>query len=159
MMPVMESVMTLPIDLSDVPTVEFDQLDLPMRLLIEAECALVLIRGATAVEKRTLEAQFWNTFEGTSEQGVAVLLRFWALVDTFQSRRFKAMFLNRGYDLIGAAVASAAKLRLNSEWGFNPQRLMWAMEQVMELTGTQEMNVKIRPSRRGVISSQDQAAA
>lgn len=115
------------IDFSDVPRAAADDLALAIRVMIEAERALMLVRGATRADRAEIEAAFWQEFEGDTAAGVATLIRFWSLVDAFQSRRLRGLFMQRGYELLGPAVKAAASLRLNLDWGFNPQRLIWAI--------------------------------
>ena len=115
-------------DLSDIPQVREQDLALVMQVAIEAERSLILMRGVTPADKRVIEDAFWTIFDGSTAQGVVTLVRFWCLVEAFSTKRFHALLLNRGFELIGPAVAAAAKLRLNVDWGFNPQRLFWAIE-------------------------------
>lgn len=120
--------MNVSFDLSDVPYVSELELNIPMKILIDEERALVLLRGASAADRQRVEQRFWETYKGPAARGVATLLRFWSLVEVFSSRRFKALLLGRGYNLLGHAAGAAARLRLNAHWGFNPQRLLQAIQ-------------------------------
>lgn len=124
--------MTKPIALDDVEPVSEFELALPMKLLIDAERALCLMRGSTIEDRRIVETAFWDSFNGSTRRGVAILVRFWCLVDAFSAKRFKTLLLSKGYQLIAPAVAAAAELRLNANWGFNPQRLLWAIDAQIE---------------------------
>jgi len=124
--------MSLPIDLTDVPKVSVFELSRPMKILIDKERALVLLKGASVDDRRVVEKAFWDSYRGETSRGVATLLRFWCLVEAFSARRFKAILLHKGYQAIGPAVTAASKLRLNVHWGFNPQRLLWSMEQILD---------------------------
>lgn len=115
------------IDLSDVPPVSVDNLAFVIGLMIEAERSLMLLKGATKADRALIERAFRLNFEGATAVGVATLLRFWSLVDAFQVRRMRALFMQRGYEILGPAAKAAASLRLNMDWGFNPQRLIWAL--------------------------------
>jgi len=122
-----ESVMTCGFDPTDVPTVTLAEMWLVMRAAIEAERGLVLVRGATAEDVRTIEAAFWRTWRGNTARGAAILLRFWRLAEAFSSRRLKDRLMADGFAGLEPALAAAAGLRLNATWGFAPQRLVWEM--------------------------------
>lgn len=122
------------IDFSDVPPVAEDDLALAIGVMIEAERALMLVKGATRADRTTFEAAFWHEFDGETAAGVATLIRFWSLVDAFQSRRLRALFMQRGYEVLRPAIKAAASLRLNLDWGFNPQRLIWAIGPAQPVT-------------------------
>jgi len=124
--------MSLPIDLTDVPLVSEFELSRPMKVLIDKERALSLLKGASVDDRCVVEAAFWDNYRGETSRGVAILLRFWCLVEAFSAQRFKAILLHKGYQVIGPAVAAASKLRLNAHWGFNPQRLLWSMEEALD---------------------------
>ncbi|SDP50684.1 hypothetical protein SAMN04488061_3223 [Filomicrobium insigne] len=114
-------------DLSDVPRAASADLWLLIQIMVECEHGLLFLRGVTDVDRAKIEDRFWNDFEGGTERGVVALMRFWCLVDIFQSRRLRALLMARGYDIFYPAVVAAARLRLNLHWGFNPQRLIWAL--------------------------------
>ena len=116
--------MAATLDLTDVAPVAPHDMALLMGLLIESGRALILTRGATPDDKKTIEALFWERFEGETAHGVATLLRFWSLVGVFSSRRLKAVLLARGFALLAPAGEVAARLRFNAHWGFNPQRFL-----------------------------------
>ena len=117
----------MPFDLTDVPRVAHEDLALAMRLMIESERASLLFRGAGKADRAPIEAAFWREFRGETATGVAALMRFWALVDVFQSRRLNGLLLARGYALLAPAATAAARLRLNIDWGFNPVQVEWAI--------------------------------
>lgn len=114
-------------DLTDLPRTAPETLALAMRLLIEDGRALILIRGASNDDRQRLEQRFWQRYDGETSEGVAALIRLWSLVEVFQSRRIRALFLERGYALIADAVRIAGEQRLNITWGFNPQRVLIAL--------------------------------
>ncbi len=119
--------MTRAFDPTDVPTVTLAEMWLVMRSAIEAERGLVLVRGATADDIRTIEAAFWRGWRGDTARGAAILLRFWRLAEAFAGRRLKDRLMADGFAGLEPALAAAAGLRLNAGWGFPPQRLVWAM--------------------------------
>jgi hypothetical protein len=118
--------MTRAFDPTDVPTVTLAEMWLVMRCAIEAERGLVLVRGATADDIRTIEAAFWRGWRGDTARGAAILLRFWRLAEAFAGRRLKDRLMADGFAGLEPALAAAAGLRLNAGWGFAPQRLVWA---------------------------------
>ncbi|MGD9785322.1 MAG: hypothetical protein AB7E80_06730 [Hyphomicrobiaceae bacterium] len=119
--------MTTAFDLTDLPQVPQSALALAMRLLVEDGKGLIVSRGASADDRAQLEASFWQAFDGETEVGVATLVRLWSMIDVFQSRRMHALLLDRGFALVKDAVAVAASMRLNIDWGFNPQRFLLAL--------------------------------
>jgi hypothetical protein len=121
--------MAATLDITDVAPVAPHDMALLMGVLIESGRALILTRGATPDDKKTIETLFWERFEGETAHGVATLLRFWSLVGVFASRRVKAVLLARGFALLSPAGEVAAHLRLNAHWGFNPQRFLNALGQ------------------------------
>ena len=143
------------LDLNDVPVVRERDLALVMRVAIDNERALVLTRGSTPEDKHVIERAFWNEFDGSTAQGVVTLIRFWCLVEAFATKRFRAMLLNRGFELISPAVAAASKLRLNLNWGFNPQRLFWAMN---EVSASPQNVTKLQPKKLLAIPAKKLAA-
>lgn len=119
------------LDLSDVPAVSSAQLGGVMNILVSQGRAGVLFRGPDATDRAEVEAAFWQTHDGATADGVATLLRFWALVDLFQNRRMATVFRNRGYAILAVAAQAASNMRFNANWGFNPQRFMWALDASM----------------------------
>ena len=107
--------MAISFDQSDVPLVRSSDMTIALRAVVEAG------RGA-----------FWKTYQGEAAQGGITLLRLWCLIDALQTRRLKARLFDRGFSFLDAAVLAAADLRLNLEWGFAPQRLIWAVNRAEE---------------------------
>ena len=114
-------------DTTDLPMVRRAALALAMHLLIEDERGLILLRGATAADRASLEAKFWDCFDGDTREGVATLVRLWSLIDVFQARRLQQLLMARGFRLVQSAIKVAASSRLNLQWGFNPQRFVTAL--------------------------------
>ncbi len=132
------------LDLHDIPMAREQDLALVVRVAVDLERTLILMRGPTSEDKREIEREFWNVFEGETADGVVTLVRFWCLVEAFATKRFRAMLLNRGFELIAPAVAAASTLRLNMHWGFNPQRLFWAINEANKMPA----NVTKLPTRK-----------
>jgi len=132
--------MTINFKLSDVPAVDATELGAAMRMLIEKGQGLALLKGLSEGEFRDLEDEFWTHFEGSNEARVAVALRLRALIGVFGSRRLKSLLLERGFRLIAAAVREAARLPLNTRFGFNGQKLLMALDRVT-LRQTRELQL------------------
>lgn len=116
------------IDLTDVPRVREKDLALAIRAMLKTGQAPALIKGLSRMDRRAIEAAFWVQFEGATATGVATLIRFWYLVEAFQARRLRVLLSLRGHAVLRAAATAAASHRLNLNWGFSPQRLIWAIE-------------------------------
>ncbi len=120
--------MTVNFNLADVPVVEASELDIVIQMLIEDDQGLALLRGLKEEEIRRIENGLWTDFQGDDEARLAVALRFRALLAVFASRRLKALFLDRGFRLLAAAVREAARRPLNIRFGFNSQQLLLALD-------------------------------
>jgi hypothetical protein len=116
------------LDRCDVPQVSAELLALPMQAMIAAGRGLVLLRGISDPELRTVEHAVWDKLDGTSADKVATLLRFRCLVGVFATSRLQQLFLRRGLALMGPAMEVAAEMRLNVQWGFNPVKFQRALE-------------------------------
>jgi hypothetical protein len=106
--------------MSDVPLVASHELLIPMQHLIDTERGLGMLHGLSDAELRAVDQAVWDALAGDAIRRVAVLLRFRALIQVFKARRLAELFLHRGFLLIAPAVHVAARMRLNTEWGFNP---------------------------------------
>ena len=119
------------LDLSDVPAVSSAQLSDVINILVSQGRAGVLFRGPDADDRAEVEAAFWEIHEGSTADGVATLLRFWALIDVFKNKRMVTVLRNQGYAILSAAAKAASTMRFNANWGFNPQRFIWALDASM----------------------------
>jgi hypothetical protein len=119
--------MTISFDQSDVPLVRSSDMTIALRAVVEAGRARVFFEGADASDRGLIEGAFWKSYQGEAAQGGITLLRLWCLIDALQTRRLKARLFDSGFSFLDAAVIAAANLRLNLEWGFAPQRLIWAV--------------------------------
>jgi hypothetical protein len=119
------------VDRSDVPLVASHDLLVPMQHLIDTERGLALLNGISNAELREVDHAVWDALEGDAGRRVAVLLRFRALIQVFKARRLAELFLHRGFMMIAPAVHVAARMRLNSEWGFNPLRFERALQDLL----------------------------
>lgn len=121
--------MTTTLTLSDIPAVDAEMLRNAMQILVDNGRGLALLNGLTSYDRDRLEQQFWSTFEGSRLTGRAVLIRLDELIRVFSCPRLREMMLDNGYALIWQAIALAATMRLNAEWGFNPHKFVWALRQ------------------------------
>jgi hypothetical protein len=119
------------LDRSDVPLVASHELLVPMQHLIDTERGLAMLNGISNAELREIDHAVWEALRGGSERRVAVLLRFRALIRVFKARRLSELFLRRGFMLIAPAVHVAARMRLNSEWGFSPLKFERALQDLL----------------------------
>lgn len=140
--------MTRTFDQSDVPLVGTREMAIALRAVVEAERARVFFEGADDSDRGMIEGAFWKIFDGEAAQGGIILLRLWCLIDTLQSRRLKARLLDRGFEFLNSAVAAAADLRLNLDWGFAPQKLIWGIDRAEAMQRTrQPLRVDLRVVR------------
>jgi hypothetical protein len=115
-------------DATDVPRVAPRDLNRPMQILIANGHGLALLKGLSRSEFRQLECVLWNEFDDDPGTRLAVALRFRALVDVFATQRLKDLLLERGFKVITAAIAETSTLRLNTRFGFYPQKLLLAID-------------------------------
>ncbi|MCL4766459.1 MAG: hypothetical protein KJZ80_09525 [Hyphomicrobiaceae bacterium] len=119
-------------DPSDVPAVAAENIAAPMRRLIAESRGLVLLRGMTPEDAALVEASLRQRLGKEPSRELAALMRFRALVDVFASRRLRELMLERGHEVIAPALQTAAQLRLNLKWGFNPQRFTRALTALLD---------------------------
>jgi hypothetical protein len=118
-------------DLSDVPTVEANDLAALMRTLIENGRGLVMLRGLEDEDLSTVQAEAQRRFHGEPQQALAVFVRFRQLVEVFGARRLRNLMMDHGHALMAPAIAIAASLRLNANRGFNPQRFVLSLHDAL----------------------------
>jgi hypothetical protein len=118
-------------DLSDVPPVAPTDLAAAMRVLIDNERGLVLLRGLSDGDLSLVQSELQRQFQSEPQRALAVFVRLRTMVEVFSARRLKDMMLDRGYALLAPAIAIAASLRLNANRGFNPQRFMLSLQEAL----------------------------
>ena len=118
-------------DLSDVPAVAATDLAAAMRVLIDNERGLVLLRGLSDGDLGLVQSELQRLFQSEPQRALAVFVRLRTMVDVFSARRLKDMMLDRGYAVLAPAIAIAASLRLNANRGFNPQRFMLSLQEAL----------------------------
>lgn len=129
-------------DLSDIPAVTAEELSVPMQYLVQTGRGLAMLRGIGEADLREVETMIWSHEDIAAERRMAVAVRFRSLIAAFAARRLQQLLLDRGFPLIAPAIAAAASLRLNQKWGFNPQRLLAALQ-----ASVGEVEVSARPYR------------
>lgn len=119
-------------DLTDVPTVAAEDLAAPMRRLIAEGRGLVFLRGLTTEDARIVEDCLRQRLGKKPSRELAALMRFRALVDVFTCRRLGELMLERGHEVIAPSLQTAAEMRLNLKWGFNPQKFQRALSALLD---------------------------
>lgn len=114
-------------EISDVPTVAASELETLVEVLVSCGHARAVFKGHDTSIRKDVEAAFWAEFRGSTAEGVAVLIRFWSLIDVLSARRLARVVLEQGFAVLKPLARSVAKLRLNANWGFAPQRVLWAL--------------------------------
>jgi len=117
---------------SDVPTVTADDLAAPMRQLIAEGRGLVFLRGLMPEDAKAVETCLRQRLGKEPSMELAALMRFRALVDVFACRRLNELMLERGYEVIAPTLQTAASMRLNVRWGFNPQKFYRALSALLD---------------------------
>jgi hypothetical protein len=140
-------------DLTDVPAIASADLAASMQALIADGRGLVLFRGLEDADLDTVQAELKRRFHADPQTALAVFVRFRHLAEVFSARRLKELMLERGFALIGPAIAIAASLRLNANRGFNPQKFLLALQD------TQTDNVVPMPPRERALPESELLAA
>lgn len=123
--------MTTVVDTSDVPTVTVRELALALNLYVADGATLAAPAESAESALRRVEQTFWQFCPRDRTRKVAVLLRFRSLIGACEARRLKALLDSYGQDAVLHVLAAAAKLRLNTKWGFNPQKLARIVESAL----------------------------
>jgi hypothetical protein len=118
-------------DLTDVPAVAPTDLAAAMRVLIDNERGIVLLRGLSDGDLTLVRCELQRLFQSEPQRALAVFVRLRTMVEVFSARRLQEMMLDRGYALLAPAIAIAASLRLNANRGFNPQRFMLSLQEAL----------------------------
>lgn len=140
-------------DLTDVPAIASADLAAAMQALIADGRGLVLLRGLEDADLDTVQAELKRRFHTDPQTALAAFVRFRHLAEVFSARRLKELMLERGFALIGPAIAIAASLRLNANRGFNPQKFLLALQDA------QTDNVVPMPPRERTLPENELLAA
>jgi hypothetical protein len=124
--------MTVILDFTDLPRVTAGELELPMRHLISSGRGLALIRGLSEAELEEIDHMMWDESEGGDPvQRLATVLRFRALAQVFASERLQNLFLQHGLPLLPSILETAARMRLNVQWGFSAHKFARALQEAI----------------------------
>ena len=123
--------MTARVDLTDVPTIEERDLALALRMMLAEGRYLAGAQDFSEDDIRRVEQAFWSRRAGTHSDKVAVLLRLRSLISVFCTRRLKELLTQYGAHAVPYALQIAAKMRLNTKWGFNPQKFARALQEAL----------------------------
>lgn len=152
--------MTALIDLNDVPHVAPQDLMRIMQTLIATENGLIFLKGINEETRTALEDAIWTTFADEPEHRLAIMVRFECLIELFASRRLRDQFTAHGLALLGPVFAVAADQRLNTNWGFNPQKFLMTLLEKLNSAPQGEVDTKIRlPAMRASQHEGTQLAA
>ncbi|MEO1205754.1 MAG: hypothetical protein AAFV45_05425 [Pseudomonadota bacterium] len=136
--------MKIPFDIADVPTVAADRMEQALNQMIATGHTSVLFKGHSRSAREQFEDHFWADFEGSTAEGVAILVRLWSLIDVLQSRRLARILLSNGFAVLQPLARAAANLRLNANWGFAPQKVVWWVSSQRALTNSTKVRLKAR---------------
>lgn len=115
----------------DVPTVKtVDLMGAVRTWLGEASrgpVALAAMEGRKIGWEHSLERRIADSWGGDTERSLAIILRLRCLQAVLTCKRFQANFKGGDEAWLYAAVAAAARMRVNADIGFSPVRLAWAI--------------------------------
>jgi hypothetical protein len=97
-------------DLSDVPAVAPTDLAAAIRVLIDAERGLVLLRGLGDGDLSLVQSELKQLFRSEPQRALAVFVRLRTMVEVFSARRLQEMMLDRNHAVLAPAIAIAASL-------------------------------------------------
>lgn len=129
--------MTVTVDLTDVPEIESRDLALALRLMLAGGRVLAAAHEFAEHDIRRVEQAFWSAKDGCHSSKVAVLLRLRSLISVFGNRRLKELLAAYGASVVPHALQIAAKMRLNTKWGFNPQKFARELHLALANTAAQ----------------------
>ena len=115
------------VDLTDVPVVTPQDLGEAVRVLASAGIPLIASRNISEDRFRAVEQAFWQGFEGSRELKTAILLRIRALSEVLGSRRLNKFVSDHNSGMLRMTLKVASGMRLNTKWGFNPTKFMFAL--------------------------------
>lgn len=119
------------VDLTDVPVVAPQDLGEAVRVLAAAGIPLITSRDISEDRFRAVEQAFWQGYDGSREVKTAILLRIRALSEVLGARRLNAFVSNHNAGMLRMTLKVAAAMRLNTKWGFNPTKFMFALTEAL----------------------------
>ncbi|MEL7048052.1 MAG: hypothetical protein AAFO75_03670 [Pseudomonadota bacterium] len=123
-------------EMSDVPAVSETRMFAALELLIATGQTSVLFKGHDTEVRSLFEERFWQEFHGNTADGVAILIRLWSLIDVLQTRRMADRLMKTGFNILKPLAQAAASIRLNTSWGFAPQKVLWVVDNHTTLSET-----------------------
>lgn len=123
---------TAAIDLTDVPLVALRELATALKFLSEDAQLLVRPEVLTEGDLRRVEQSFWQRCNRDRARKVAVLVRLRSLLEACRARSIQALIAVHGQAAVFEALAVAATMRLNTNIGFNPQKLARAVQSALK---------------------------
>jgi hypothetical protein len=119
------------VDTSDVPRVGARELALALKILSAGNGLLLPTVTLSDEDLRRVEQDFWQISPRARVRKVAVLLRFRSFLAACQTRHVSQLIARHGQAALVIALESAAKMRLNAKWGFNPVKMARAMSEAL----------------------------
>ena len=121
--------------MTDVPFVAPQDLGEAVRVLAAAGIPLITSRHISEDRFRAVEQAFWQGYEGSREVKTAILLRIRALSEVLGARRLNAFVSDHNVGMLRMTLKVAAAMRLNTKWGFNPTKFMFALTDALSAKG------------------------
>ncbi len=120
------------IDLTDVPLVAMRELATALKFLSADAQQLMRPEHMTEDDLRRVEQTFWQRCNRDRARKVAVLVRLRSLLEVCHARSIQALIAVHGQAAVLEALAVAATMRLNTNIGFNPQKLARAVQAALK---------------------------
>lgn len=120
-------------DATDVPFVAAADLAAALSILSPAGRHARMPRGLNEQDFARIETRLWGDDQNSGTR-TATMVRLRCLAETLGMARFTRLTGRHGAGILEPLLAAAATLRLNAERGFNPNRLMWAIEDNVKST-------------------------
>jgi hypothetical protein len=118
------------LDTSDVPYVGARELALALKILSAGNLLLPTVTLSDE-DLRRVEQDFWQISPRARVRKVAVLLRFRSFLAACQTRHVSGLIAHHGPAAVVIALETAAKMRLNAKWGFNPVKMARTMSEAL----------------------------
>ncbi len=116
------------IDFTDVPLVAVRELATALKILSDDLQVMILAGPLSEDDLRRVEETFWQRCPRDRGRKVAVLVRFRSFLEACRSRSLQTLIAAHGQTAVIEALAVAATMRLNTRFGFNPQKIARLVE-------------------------------
>lgn len=127
--------MSLPaniLDATDVPRVDAADLATALAILSPGGRRVRMPRGLNQQDLSRIEGRLWSEPLNPATR-TATMVRLLCLADVLQLDRFERLINCHGTAVIAPLLRAAARIRLNSRRGYNPNTLLWAVEDELQL--------------------------